>query len=89
MNPDQAVALAATLFNTTLYVAGPLLAVAIVAGVVVGIVQTATQVNEPSISFVVKVAAVVAVGIVFGSQLATHVLDYTRTTYAAIGNVVR
>lgn len=88
MNPDQAVALAATLFNTTLYVAGPLLAVAIVAGVIVGIVQTATQVNEPSISFVVKVAAVVAVGVVFGSQLATYVLDYTRTTYAAIGDVV-
>ena len=89
MNPDQAVALASTLFNTTLYVAGPLLAVAIVAGVIVGIVQTATQVNEPSISFVVKVAAVVAVGAVLGSQLATHVLDYTRATYAAIGNVVR
>jgi flagellar biosynthesis protein FliQ len=89
VNPDQAVALASTLFNTTLYVAGPLLAVAMVAGVLVGIVQTATQVNEPSISFVVKVAAVVAVSLAFGSQLATHVLDYTRATYAAIGNVVR
>jgi flagellar biosynthesis protein FliQ len=89
VNPDQAVALASTLFNTTLYVAGPLLAVAIVAGVIVGIVQTATQVNEPSISFVVKVAAVVAVSAVLGSKLATHVLDYTRATYAAIGNVVR
>ena len=89
MNPDQAVALAASLFNTTLFVAGPLLAVCMVAGVIVGIVQTATQVNEPSISFLVKVAAVVVVCIAFGSQLATHVLDYMRDTYAAIGNVVR
>ena len=88
MNPDQAVALASTLFTTTLYIAGPLLAVAIVAGVVVGIVQTATQVNEPSISFVVKVAAVVAVGAAFGSQLATHALDYTRASYAAIADIV-
>lgn len=89
MNPDEAIGLVSNLLRTTLYVAGPLLAVAIVAGVVVGIVQTATQVNEASISFVVKIVAVVAVGAAVGSQLATYVLDYTRASYAAIGKVVR
>jgi flagellar biosynthetic protein FliQ len=89
VNPDQAVALVSALFRTTLYVAGPLLAVAVVAGIIVGIVQTATQVNEAGVSFLVKVAAVVAVGAAIGSQLATHLLDYTRATYAAIGEVVR
>jgi flagellar biosynthetic protein FliQ len=89
MTPDQAVALVSNLFRTTLYVAGPLLAVAMVIGVAVGIVQTATQVNEASISFLVKVAAVVAVGAALGSHLATIVLDYTRTSYSAIGDVVR
>ncbi len=88
MNPDQAVALVAGLLRTTLYVAGPLLGVAIIAGVFVGIVQTATQVNEASISFVVKVIAVVAVGAAVGSQLATYALDYTRTNLDAIGDVV-
>jgi flagellar biosynthetic protein FliQ len=89
MTLDQAIALVSNLFRTTLYVAGPLLAVAIVAGVVVGIVQTATQVNEASISFLVKVAAVVAVGAALGSQLATLALDYTRVSFAAIAEVVR
>jgi flagellar biosynthetic protein FliQ len=88
LNPDQAVALVAGLLRTTLYVAGPLLGVAIIAGVFVGIVQTATQVNEASISFVVKVIAVVAVGAAVGSQLATYALDYTRTNLDAIGDVV-
>ncbi len=89
MNPDEAVALVSNLFRTTLFVSGPLLAVAIVAGIVVGIVQTATQVNEASISFVVKVIAVIAVGAALGSQLATYVIDYTRSCYGAIAQVVR
>jgi flagellar biosynthetic protein FliQ len=86
---DQAVALVTHLLRTTLFVAGPLLAVALIAGIIVGVVQTATQVNEASISFLVKIAAVVAVGLALGSQLATHVLDYTRTSFEAIGEVVR
>jgi flagellar biosynthetic protein FliQ len=88
VNPDQAVALVSNLLRTTLFVAGPLLAVAVLAGIVVGIVQTATQVNEASISFVVKIVAVVAVGVTVGPQLATYVLDYTRANLDAIGNVV-
>jgi flagellar biosynthesis protein FliQ len=89
VNPDQAVALVSNLLRTTLFVSGPLLAVAVFAGVVVGIVQTATQINEQSISFIVKVTAVVAVGAVLGSQLSTYVLDYTRQCYTAIATVVR
>lgn len=89
MNPEEAVALVSNLLRTTLFVTGPLLAVAIVAGVAVGVMQTATQVNEASISFVVKVVAVVGIGAALGSQLATHVIDYTRACYGAIGTVVR
>jgi flagellar biosynthetic protein FliQ len=89
VNPDQAVALVASLLRTTMFVTGPLLGVAIMAGVVVGIIQTATQVNEASISFVVKVVAVVTVGAAIGSQLSTYLLDYTRASLDAIGNVVR
>jgi flagellar biosynthetic protein FliQ len=89
VNPDEAVALVSSLLRTTLFVSGPLLAVAVIAGVVVGVIQTATQINEASISFVVKIVAVVAVGAVLGSQLATYVIDYTRGCYGAIGTVVR
>jgi flagellar biosynthesis protein FliQ len=85
---DQAVALVTHLLRTTLFVVGPLLGAALVAGVLVGIMQTATQVNEASISFLVKVAAVVVLGVVLGSQLATYVLDYTKQSFEAIAEVV-
>jgi flagellar biosynthetic protein FliQ len=89
MTTDQAVTLITNLLRTTLFVVGPLLAVALLAGIVVGIIQTATQIQEASISFLVKVLAVVAVGAALGSQLATYVLDYTRSSFEAIGEVVR
>jgi flagellar biosynthetic protein FliQ len=89
MNPDQAVVIVSDLLRTTLFVTGPLLLVALLAGIAVGIVQTATQVNESSISFLVKIVAVAGVGLALGSHLATYVLDYTRTCFEAIAQVVR
>ncbi|HSY20921.1 MAG TPA: flagellar biosynthetic protein FliQ [Polyangiaceae bacterium] len=89
MNPSQAVVIISDLLRTTLFVAGPLLIVALVAGVVVGIIQTATQVNEASISFLVKVTAVLGVSLAIGSHLATYLLDYTRANFEAIAQVVR
>jgi flagellar biosynthetic protein FliQ len=88
MNVDQAIALAFQLFRTTLFVAGPILAAALVAGILVGIIQTATQINEASISFLVKVGAVVAVSLALGPQLASYVIDYTRASFESISQVV-
>lgn len=89
MNPDQAVALMSSLFRTTFLVAGPLLLVSLIAGVVVGVIQTATQINEASISFLTKVMAVVVVGIALGSQIVTYLVDYTHANFEAIAQVVR
>jgi flagellar biosynthetic protein FliQ len=89
VNPDQAISLVQGLFRTTLFVTGPLLACALLAGVVVGIVQTATQVNEASISFLVKVCAILAVLVVLGPQLGSYVVSYTRASFEEIAQVVR
>jgi flagellar biosynthetic protein FliQ len=39
---------------TILYVAGPILAVILAIGIIVGVFLAATQINEPTISFVPK-----------------------------------
>jgi flagellar biosynthesis protein FliQ len=89
VNPDQAIALVGGLFRTTLFVAGPILACALVAGLIVGIIQTATQINEGSISFLVKVCAVLGIIVVLGPQLGSYVVSYTRTSFEEIAQVVR
>jgi flagellar biosynthetic protein FliQ len=88
MNTDQALSLMSSFLRTVLYVTTPLLCVSLIAGVVVGIIQTATQINEASISFLVKVAAVVGTGIVLGAHLAAYTIDYARTCLGAVAGVV-
>ncbi len=75
--------------RVTLWISGPLLAIALVAGLLVGVAQTVLQINEASVSFVVKVAALVGVLVVLGPVLASKVVDYTRGSLQAIEHVVR
>ncbi|MFO0738506.1 MAG: flagellar biosynthetic protein FliQ [Labilithrix sp.] len=88
MNADQALATIVELFKTVMWVAGPVLAVTLVAGLLVGVAQTVLQINEQSIAFVVKVACVVAVLLLLGPMLANKVVDYTKHSLTSIDSVV-
>lgn len=89
MNPDHALALLRDFVQVVLLVSGPPLLVALVAGVAVGIVQTATQINEASLSYLVKVVALVLVVVVAGPALGGQVVGYARRSIGSIGEVVR
>ncbi|MBX3196772.1 MAG: flagellar biosynthetic protein FliQ [Labilithrix sp.] len=89
MNGDQALAMVLEALRVTLWVSGPILAVALIAGLLVGVAQTVLQINEASVSFVVKLAALVGVLVVLGPMLASKVVDYTRGSLQAIEHVVR
>ena len=70
-------------------VAGPALLAALVVGVIVGVLQPATQVNEPSVSFVVKLLAVGAAMGLAGPYAVARLIEYTRTTIGSISEIVR
>jgi flagellar biosynthetic protein FliQ len=89
MSPDHALALLSGLLRATLAVTGPLLAAALAGGLMVGIAQTATQINEASVAYVVKTAVVLAALLVAGPYMAERTVSYTRTTIASISQVVR
>jgi flagellar biosynthetic protein FliQ len=74
--------------TTTAYVAGPLLAAALVSGVGVGLAQAVVQVNEQSLSFIVKLACVGAVLVALGATLAGQLTGYTRRCFTEVENVV-
>ena len=89
MTPEGAMALLVGALKATTMAVGPILATALAAGILVGIAQTVLQVNEASVSFVVKVIAVTAVLAVIGPALGTQMLDYTRHSFENIALVVR
>jgi flagellar biosynthetic protein FliQ len=89
LSGDQALAMVLEALRVTLWISGPILAVALIAGLLVGVAQTVLQINEGSVSFVVKVAAIIGVLVVLGPTLASKIVDYTRGSLQSIEHVVR
>lgn len=71
-----------------LWIAGPLLLVVLVVGVLVGIVQAATQLNEPTIAFIAKAAALTMALFALGNLLLGHIVEFTIALYQRIPHLI-
>jgi flagellar biosynthetic protein FliQ len=68
----------------TVLISAPLLGVALAVGLFIGIIQAATSINESTLSFIPKLAALaITLAIVGGWQLGLLV-DYTRGLFQRI-----
>ncbi|MGB1047458.1 MAG: flagellar biosynthesis protein FliQ [Litorivicinaceae bacterium] len=65
-------------------IASPMLGVALAVGLLIGIVQAATSINEMTLSFIPKIAALVIVMIVLGSWQISVLVDFTRRIFERI-----
>ena len=71
-----------------LMVSAPVLAVAMVVGLVVSIFQAATQINEATLSFGPKLIATVAVMAIAGPWMLTTLVEYIQRTLQSIPTMV-
>ena len=71
-----------------LTVAAPMLLTILLVGVVVSVLQAATQLHEATLSFVPKVLAGVAVMMVAGPWMLTMLVEYIQRTLLAIPTAV-
>jgi flagellar biosynthetic protein FliQ len=71
-----------------LTVSAPVLLVVLLVGLVVSILQAATQIHEATLSFVPKILAVVATLAVAGPWMVTTLVEYLQRTLQAIPSVV-
>lgn len=65
-------------------IASPMLGIALAVGLFIGIIQAATSINEMTLSFIPKIAALVVVLIVLGSWQISVIVDFTRKTFERI-----
>ncbi len=89
MNGDQALALIRGLLQITLEITGPMFLASLIAGVFVGILQTATQINEASISYAAKVGALIMTLVLIGPLIASRAVGYARRSFESIADVGR
>ena len=60
---------------TVIYVAGPVLIIALSVGLIIGVFQAATSIQEMTLSFIPKLAALVASLLIFGDRQLTVLSD--------------
>ncbi len=71
-----------------LAIAGPLLLVTLVVGLVISIFQAATQINEMTLSFIPKLLAMCGVLVLLGPWLIGVMVDYIRQLIGQIPMLV-
>jgi flagellar biosynthesis protein FliQ len=71
----------------TLIVAGPILLVGMVVGLLVAILQATTSIQEQTLTFVPKIAAILAALVLFGRFILQSLVEYTRRLFESIPNI--
>jgi len=64
--------------------AGPILGVALSVGLVIGILQAATSINEMTLSFVPKLVIVLAAMAILSTYMMAEMTDYFERTFEQI-----
>jgi len=67
----------------------PILIPALAAGLVLGMIQAATSINEQTLSFVPKLIIVAIALALFGGAILMLIADFTREMYAHIPDLMR
>ncbi len=75
--------------NTAILLSGPILIVGLVVGLLVGIFQAATQINEMTLTFIPKMLAVLATLIIGLPWMLEQILSFTQEIFNLIVEVSR
>jgi flagellar biosynthetic protein FliQ len=74
--------------TTALYLSAPFLVISLVLGLLISIFQASTQIQEQTLTFVPKLIAVAAVGLLLGSWMLTQLMSFTERIFQMISNIV-
>jgi flagellar biosynthetic protein FliQ len=82
-------ALADRMLWTTALVAAPILVASLAVGLVVGLIQAATSVNEQTLTFVPKLGAIALVLVLMGAAMMTLLMDFSTEIFSQIAALGR
>ena len=87
MTQSQIIEIGTRAMWVTLELALPVLGVSLVVGLLVSIFQAVTQLQEPTLTFIPKVLAVVLVIVLAGPWMLNTLLGFTTTLWTGIATV--
>lgn len=87
-NPDFFIGIAQQALWIAALATAPILLPALVCGIIIGMIQAATSINEATLSFVPKLIIVGATLVFFGASILMLIADFTREIFERIPDIL-
>jgi len=81
MNPEDAIDFSREAMKTCMLVGGPILVTSLLIGLIIGIIQTMTQVQDQTVSFVPKILVLIALIGICLPWLTERMTDFARLSF--------
>ncbi len=88
MTPETVTTIGQQALWVTMLISAPLLLSALAVGLLVGMFQAATQINEMTMSFIPKLLVLVAALVVAGHWMLSVIVNYTRQLIEQIPSLI-
>ena len=89
MTPESVLGIGSQALQLALLLSAPLLLTALAVGVLIGVFQAATQINEMTLSFIPKLIATAAVMVFTGPWMLRLLTEYTRRLIESIPTLIQ
>jgi flagellar biosynthesis protein FliQ len=88
MNQDTVVNLATQAMKLAIEIAGPMMLVGLVVGLVVSIFQAVTSIQEQSLTFIPKIVGLAVVIVILGPWMLGQLVTYAQNLYTSIPSLI-
>jgi flagellar biosynthetic protein FliQ len=88
MDQDTVINLATKAMMLSVEIAGPMLLVGLVVGLVVSIFQAVTSIQEQTLTFIPKIIALGVIIVVLGPWMLDQLVNYAENLYSSIPTLI-
>jgi flagellar biosynthetic protein FliQ len=88
MTPETIMTIGQRSLEVTIMLAAPLLLAALLIGLLVGVFQAATQINEMTLSFIPKLIGMAVTIVIAGPWMLKLIVGYTRELFESIPGLI-
>ncbi len=88
MTPETVTTIGQQALWVTMMIAAPMLVSALAVGLLIGMIQAATQINEMTLSFIPKLLVLVISIVVAGPWMLSVIINYTRNLIQQIPSLI-
>jgi flagellar biosynthesis protein FliQ len=88
MTPEMVMTIGQRALEITILLSAPLLLAALIIGLLVGVFQAATQINEMTLSFIPKLIGMAGTLVVAGPWMLKTIVGYTKELFESIPGLI-